>query len=207
TNVAAPATAAPAAAPAAPSGDAAANATASPTPPSVTGAVNVAPPAGCGGGKVLFEDVFAEHDSNWGVQDGQFGIAGGEAVFSPAPGTPALRWNRVFVFGDLDACANFLLGKETSDPTASYAGLLFWVEDSRNYYQAVMAPNGYFTVARIVDGKVVAKRPIEWKKTAAIKTGAKERNVLRVTAKGSDVQVAINGQSAGSFMGEPPRWP
>ena len=46
------------------------------------------------------------------------------------------------------------------DPTASYAGLLFWVKDNSNYYQAVIAPNGYFTVARVVDGKVEAKRPV-----------------------------------------------
>jgi hypothetical protein len=113
----------------------------------------------------------------------------------------------VFVFDDLDACASVRIAKDTGDPTASYAGLIFWVQDSRNYYQAVMAPNGYFTVARIADGKAVAKRPVEWKKVPAITTGAKEKNVLRVTAKGSDVQIAINGQPAGSFTAEPPPTP
>ena len=200
TDIAAPTAAAPVAA--SPTADAGAAA-----PPAVTGAVNAPPAAGCGGGKLLFDDAFAEHDANWGMKDSQFAVGGGQAVFTPTPGSPTLRWNRVFVFGDLDACANFKLGKETSDPTASYAGLVFWVEDSRNYYQAVMAPNGYFTVARIVDGKVVAKRPIEWGKVAAIKTGAKETNVLRMTVKGGNVQFAINGQSVGSFTGEPPRWP
>ncbi|MCK9911616.1 hypothetical protein MXD81_20850, partial [Microbacteriaceae bacterium K1510] len=87
------------------------------------------------------------------------------------------------------------------------AGLLFWVQDSRNYYQAAVAPNGYFTVARVVDGKVVAKRPIAWTKVAAIKTGANERNTLRVAVKGAEVQVSINGQQVGSFHGEPPRGP
>jgi hypothetical protein len=175
-------------------------------PSDVTGAVNAAP-TGCGTGKVLFEEAFAGHDANWGMKDSQFSIADGAAVFTPAPGTPALRWNRVFVFGDIDACASVQLAKDTGDPTASYAGLLFWVQDSRNYHQAVLAPNGYFTVARIVDGKVVAKRPVEWKKIAGIKTGTKDKNTLRVTVKGSDVQLAINGEPAGSFTGEPPRWP
>jgi hypothetical protein len=113
----------------------------------------------------------------------------------------------VFVFGDLDACASVRLAKETGDPTASYAGLIFWVQDSRNYYQAVIAPNGFFTVARIVDGKAVAKRPVEWKKVVSVNTGAKEKNTLRVTTKGSEVQIAINGQPAGSFTGEPPSAP
>ena len=99
------------------------------------------------------------------------------------------------------------LAKATSDPTTSYAGLIFWVEDSRNYYQAVIAPNGYFTVARIADGKALAKRPVEWKKVPAIKTGAKEKNTLRITAKGRDVQIAIIGQPAAAFTADPPQAP
>ena len=51
--------------------------------------------------------------------------------------------------------------------------------------------------AQILDGKALAKRPVEWKKVPAIKTGAKEKNTLRITAKGRDVQIAINE------MGEP----
>jgi hypothetical protein len=172
----------------------------------VTGAITAAP-TDCGAGKVLFDDSFAAHDSSWGGKDGQFAISGGEAVFTPAPGTPAMRWNRAFVFGDIDACAKVELAKATRDPTQSYAGLLFWVQDGRNYYQAVIAPNGYFTVARIVDGKVVAKRPVDWKKLDSIKTGAEEKNTLRVTAKGPEVKIAVNGKTAASFTGEPPRSP
>ena len=172
-----------------------------------TGAVNPAPTTNCGTGQVLFEDKFTEHDPMWGMKNAEVRIADGEAEFDPTPGTPTLRWNRAFVFGDLDACASVRLAKETNDPTASYAGLLFWVEDSRNYYQAVIAPNGYFTVARIVDGKAVAKRPIAWTKVGAVKTGAKERNTLRLIVKGGDVQVLINGQPAGSFRAEAPRGP
>jgi len=202
TNVAPPATAANAPAPPVTTANA-------PAPPAAadvaTGAVTSAP--GCAPGKVLFEDNFKDHDPTWGAKDGQLAISGGEAVFSPAPGTPTLRWNRAFVFDDVDACASVRLAKETSDPTASYAGLIFWVQDSRNYYEAVIAPNGFFTVARIVEGKPEAKRPVEWKKLDAVTTGAKAKNTLRVTAKGADVQIAINGKPAASFKGEPPRGP
>jgi len=181
------------------------------TPPAqsneVTGAVNAPPAGGCGTGKVLFEDAFNDHDPMWGPKSSELTISGGQAEFDPAPGTPTLRWNRVFVFGDLDACASVRIAKETGDPTASYAGLIFWVQDSRNYYQAVIAPNGYFTVARIADGKAVAKRPVDWQKIPAVNTGAKEKNVLRVTVKGSDVQIAINGQRVAGFTAEPPHTP
>jgi hypothetical protein len=175
--------------------------------PATTGAVTTPAVTGCGEGKVLFDDEFKVHDPMWGAKSAELNIADGQAEFDPAPGTPTLRWNRGFVFGDLDACASVRLAKETGDPTTSYAGLIFWVEDSRNYYQAVVAPNGYFTVARIADGKAVAKRPVAWKKVPSIVTGAKGKNVLRVTAKGSDVQISINGQPAASFTAEPPPAP
>lgn len=187
----------------------AAAATATP-PAEATGAINAAPAAAtaeCGSGRVLFEDKLDAHDPMWGMKDAEVTIGGGRAEFDPTPGSSTLRWNRAFVFGDLDACASVQLAKPTANPTASYAGLLFWVQDSRNYYQAAVAPNGYFTVARVVDGKVVAKRPIAWTKVAAIKTGANERNTLRVAVKGAEVQVSINGQQVGSFHGEPPRGP
>ncbi len=172
-----------------------------------TGAINAAPRPECGAGKVLLEDKFAAHDPMWGAKNSQVSMGEGAAIFEPAPGTPTLRWNRAFVFGDIDACVDVELAKNTTNPTASYAGLVFWVEDSRNYHQAVIAPNGYFTVARISDGKVVAKRPVAWTKVAAVKTGAKQRNTLRLILKGPEGRVLINGQQVASFRGEPPHVP
>ena len=192
---------------------AAAQTPAAPTPPVSaataqplsTGAVQAE--AGCAEGKVLFADDFKSHDPTWGPKDARLAIAAGEAVFTPVPGTRTFRWNRAFVFGDVDACATVRLANATSDPTASYAGLIFWVEDDRNYYQAVLAPSGYFTVARVADGKVEAQRPVDWKKLDVAKTGAKEKNTLRVTSKGSEVQVSVNGKQVASFKGEAPERP
>jgi len=113
----------------------------------------------------------------------------------------------VFVFDDLDACATISLAKRTTDPTASYAGLMFWVEDNQNYYQAVIAPNGYFTIARVVNGKELSSRPLKWTKTDAIKYGAKKKNTLRLILKGDQVGVLINGQEVASFTGESPSRP
>ena len=170
-----------------------------------TGSVNAAP--GCAGGKVLFEDAFTSHDPTWGPEDNRLKISSGEAVLTPVPGTRTFRWNRVFVFDDVDACATVRLAKPTADPTTSYAGLMFWVEDNSNYYQAVIAPNGYFTVARVVDGKVLEQRPVDWTKLDAVDKGAKEKNTLRVTAKGDQVTIAVNGKEVASFTGEAPKQP
>lgn len=167
----------------------------------------VAQSAPCAEGKVLFEDGFTSHDPAWGPKDARLTISSGEAVLSPVPGTRTFRWNRAFVFGDLDACASVRLAKPTSDPTSSYAGLMFWVKDNRNYYQAVLAPNGYFTVARVVDGAVEQKRPVEWTKLDAAKTSTKEKNTLRVTTKGDAVEISVNGTKVAEFKGEPPGAP
>jgi hypothetical protein len=173
--------------------------------PIATGAVAATP--ACTDGKVLFEDSFASHDPTWGPQDARLKIADGEAVLTPVPGTRAFRWNRLFVFDDIDACASVRLDKATADSTSSYAGLMFWVEDNRNYYQAVLAPNGYFTVARVVDGAVEDKRAIDWVKLDGVKTGAKEKNTLRVTAKGDHVAISVNGKQVADFKGAPPQGP
>ena len=50
--------------------------------------------------------------------------------------------------------------------------MLFWVVDKDNFYQAVIAPNGMFTVARKVSGKIVPTAPVGWLQTSdAVKTG------------------------------------
>jgi hypothetical protein len=167
----------------------------------------VASAPACADGKVLFVDNFRTHDPTWGRKDARLKISYGKAVFTPVPGTRTFRWNRVFVFDDLDACATVSLAKGTSDATASYAGLMFWVEDNQNYYQAVIAPNGYFTIARIVNGREAPSRPVKWTKTNTIKYGAKKKNTLRLILKGDQVGVLINGKEVASFTGEPPSRP
>jgi hypothetical protein len=156
---------------------------------------------------VLYEDAFQSHDPAWGAKDDKLAIAAGEAVLSPAPGTRTLRWNRAFVFDDVDACATARLTSYTSDPITSYAGLMFWVKDDRNFYQAVIAESGHFTVARVVDGKVQQKRPVAWTDLDAAKTKAKEKNTLRVATKGDRVVVSVNGKQVAKFTGERPKGP
>ncbi len=161
----------------------------------------------CSDGKVLFADDFSRHDPTWGKKDSRFKIGAGEAVFTPVPGTRTFRLNRVFLFDDIVACATVRLNKNTTDPTLSYAGLVFWVKDNENYYQAVVAPSGYFTVARVVDGQVQSSRPIEWTKVDVIKTGSKQDNTLRVGLNGDNAEIMINGKKVGSFKGESPGGP
>lgn len=167
----------------------------------------VEPKKGCASGEVLFSDAFEEHDPTWGPKDARVSIGNGVAELTPVPGTSTFRWNKAFVFDDIDACASVRLSRPTTDSTTSYAGLMFWVQDDRNFYEAVLAPNGYFTVARVVDGKAQDKRPVEWTKLKVAETGAKESNTLRVVTKGDKVTLLVNGTEVASFTGEPPDEP
>jgi hypothetical protein len=175
---------------------------ASRVPDIATGSVK---PAGCGSGKVLFEDPFASHDPAWGAKDDRAAIGSGEALLSPDPGTRTLRWNRVFLFGDVDVCATARLTSYTSDPITSYAGLMFWVKDDRNFYQAVITESGHFTVARVIDGKVQQRRPVAWTDLDVAKAKGKEKNTLRVITKGDRVAILVNGKRVAQFNAEPPR--
>ncbi len=163
------------------------------------------PPGDCGTGKALLEDVFTVHDPAWGPKDDRLAIAAGEAVLSPAPGTRTLRWNRAFVFDDVDACATTQLTSYTSDPITSYAGLMFWVKDDRNFYQAVITESGHFTVARVVDDKVQQKRPVAWTDLDVAKTRSKGKNTLRVATKGDRVVISVNGRQVAKFTGDRPK--
>lgn len=167
-----------------------------------TGAVETK--KGCGAGEVLFADAFQTHDPTWGRKDARVSIGDGSAVMTPVPGTRTFRWNKAFVFEDIDACASVRLAKPTADSTTSYAGLMFWVQNDRNFYQAVLAPNGYLTVARVVDGEVQEKRPVDWTMLDVAETGAKETNTLRVVTKGGDVTILVNDKEVASFEGEAP---
>ncbi len=51
------------------------------------------------------------------------------------------------------------------------------------------------------------KRPVDWVKLDEAKTGAKEKNTLRVTAKGDHVAISVNGKQVADFKGEPPKAP
>ena len=92
-------------------------------------------------------------------------------------------------------------------PRAATPGMLFWVVDKDNFYQAVIAPNGMFTVARKVSGKIVPTAPVAWLQSDAVKTGANEKNTLRVTLEGQTVIVRINDKEIARFRGQAPEAP
>ena len=118
------------------------------------------PVLACTGQSVHLEADFRTHDLAWGEGDARFQVSGGKAVLKPAPGTQTARWNRGLNLADLDACVTITMPETTTEASRSYAGLLFWLRDKNNFYEAVVSPNGLFTVARKIRGKLVEAAPV-----------------------------------------------
>jgi hypothetical protein len=150
------------------------------------------PAMACSGPSVVISGDFKTGADGWGDADVQFQPQGSTAVLTPQVGTQTARWNAGAELTDLEACVSIAMPATTADATRSYAGMLFWVTDKDNFYQAVVSPNGMFTVARKVAGRIVPTPPVNWMQTSALKLGANDLNTLRVAIEGQNVIVRIN---------------
>ena len=157
---------------------------------------------------MLFDDEFKVHDPMWGAKSAELDIANGQAEFDPAPGTPTLRWNRGFVFGDLDACASVRLAKATTDPTTSYAGV-----DLLGGGQPQLLSGGD-RAQRLFHRGAHRRRQGRRQAPGGMEEGAgdqipapRRRTFCASRRRARDVQIAINGKPAASFTAEPPHTP
>jgi hypothetical protein len=157
----------------------------------------------CQGSKVLFEDKFTTADPTWGPQSDKFKIAGGKAIMTAPLNNDYWAWNTGFVFEDADICYTVTLVDKVSDPTKTYAGLMFWVADNQNFYVFLTSPNGSFKVSRRVAGQWV-NDPIAWTPADALKQGPNQPNAVRVKLEGNTVTAEINGKQVISFHAQPP---
>ena len=143
----------------------------------------------------------------WGDADAQFQVSGSEATFAPQPGTQTARWDASLSVGDADACVTLTMPANVADTSRTYAGLLFWVIGKDDFYEFVVAPNGFFSIARKVRGALVAVPPIPWTKTEALKLGAGEKNTLRLMLEGQIVTASINGAEVARLRAQAPGVP
>ena len=164
------------------------------------------PALACNGDRLLFDDDFTTHDLIlWGKPDKSFEIKSGRAQFRPEPNHLWWSWNTIFAFDDADICVTITL-IETTDPTRSYGGLMFWVKDNDNFYSLDIASNGYFQVRRKLAGKWTPG-VLPWTQTDALKRGPNQPNKVRVSVKSQTVAVQINDTEVARFRAQPPDQP
>jgi len=102
---------------------------------------------------------------------------------------------------DADICSESVWPEDESKTLG--AGLLFWGEDTRTYFQFGILNNGKFWIARRYDGKwhtVVENVP-----SRAIETKPGATNKLRVKVSGNSASFYINGSKVRDLRGQPPK--
>ena len=144
---------------------------------------------GCGAGRVAFADTFdALNAKVWGPSDKWMSAAGGRLVLSDADGD-FYAADAEPLFRNVDYCALAIL-TATSDVTAAYAGLTFWMRNAKDFYTFQITLDGYADVYRY-DGDWTAL--IDDRPFASIKQGVGAVNELRVVTHGNTAAFYVNG--------------
>ena len=155
----------------------------------------------CEGSEIIFEDKFADDAGGWTIRD-TVEIKEGTFAFKLPADDMQSNLNVTFtVKDDADICSE-TVWPEGDQPILG-AGLLFWGEDNRTYFQFGVLNNGKFWIARKIDGKW--HTIVENLESSAINTTAGAANTLRVKVSGNNVSFFVNGTKVRDLRGQPPK--
>ncbi|MEM7397964.1 MAG: family 16 glycoside hydrolase [Pseudomonadota bacterium] len=161
----------------------------------------------CEGSEVLFEDKFQDDAGGWS-QKKAVSIGDGALVFKLPADDMQSNLNVMFSVEDADVCVEAVWPhsehKDVDKPQILGAGLLFWGENNRTYYQFGILNNGRYWIARKQDGAWVGTIAANIDSTA-IKTAPGASNTLRVDAKGNSLGFYINGTKVREVRGQAPK--
>lgn len=153
----------------------------------------------CEGNSVVFEDDFKDDAGGWAINE-DIEVKNGSFVIKLRPDGMESNLNITHTVRDADICSESVWPEDESKILG--AGLLFWGEDTRSYFQFGILNNGKFWIARRYDGKwhtVVENVP-----SRAIETKPGASNTLRVKVSGNSASFFINGTKVRDLRGQPP---
>ncbi len=140
----------------------------------------------------FYEDDFSDPRSGWeqrSDEDVEQDYKDGEYhIFVKRPWREFTAWNenaRQFKDFALEVDARLVSGSKDI-----MYGLIFRVEDSKNYYSFVISGDGYYIVGGKLDGWYFA---LEGQAKSAFINEGNSRNRLKIVCKGSQIEVYING--------------
>ena len=154
----------------------------------------------CEGTEIVFEDNFADDAGGWTINR-DVEVKDGTFVFKLAPDAMQSDLNVTFTVKDADVCSEAVWPED--DPTTLGAGLLFWGEDNKSYFQFGVLNNGKYWIARRQDGKW--HTIVENVDSSAINTSPGGTNKLRVKASGNAASFFINGTKLRDLRGQAPK--
>lgn len=152
--------------------------------------------------EILFEDNFATLDPGWGDPTEMLSVKENKLVVTSPVGMSQCQLNQALLFEDADIQVKARLAK--GEGTAQeYFGLVFWGEGYDSYYCLTISQDGRVGVLRRSKGRWLF--PVAYRAHDAIKKGVGEWNDLRVTTKGPNAAIFVNGQQVAAFKGQPPQ--
>jgi 3-keto-disaccharide hydrolase len=155
----------------------------------------------CDGSKIIFEDKFDDDAGGWSIKD-TIEVKDGSFVFKLPADDMQSNLNVTFTVKDADICTE-AVWPQGGDPPVLGAGLLFWGEDNRTYYQFGILNNGKFWIARKQDGAWLGTIAANID-SPAINTSPGDSNTLRVDAKGNTLAFFVNGTKVRELRGQAP---
>ncbi len=157
--------------------------------------------AACEGQQIIFEDKFADDAGGWPLRD-SIVVKDGSFVFNLPPDDMESNLNVTFTVKDADICSETVW--PSGDQSMLGAGLLFWGEDNRTYFQFGILNNGKFWIARKQDGRWLGTIAANVD-SAAINKGPGDANTLRVKTNGNNLTFFINGTKVRELRGQAPK--
>jgi hypothetical protein len=157
--------------------------------------------AACEGAEIVFEDKFADDAGGWPLRD-TIEVKDGAFVFKLPPDDMQSNLNVTFTVKDADICSETVW--PDGDQAMLGAGLLFWGEDNRTYFQFGILNNGKFWIARKQGGKWLGTIAANVDSTA-INQAPGSSNTLRVKTNGNNVTFFINGTKVRDLRGQAPK--
>ncbi|MET0688296.1 MAG: family 16 glycoside hydrolase [Methyloceanibacter sp.] len=155
----------------------------------------------CEGQQVVFEDKFQDDAGGWSIRD-SVEVKDGSFVLKLGPDDMQSNLNVTFTVTDADICSE-AVWPDGEQPMLG-AGLLFWGEDNRTYFQFGILNNGSFWIARKQDGKWLGTIAENVDSTAINKEpGA--TNTLRVKTNGNTATFYINGTKIREVRAQAPK--
>ncbi|WP_141693799.1 hypothetical protein [Methyloligella halotolerans] len=157
--------------------------------------------AACDGSNEVFSDDFQDDAGGWALNRA-VKIADGTFTFDLQPDEMQANLNVSHTIDqDVKICADAVWPEE--EPGILGAGILFWGEDAKNYFQFGVLNTGKYWIARKENDRwqVIVQNVT----SDAIKTGKGETNTLRIEANGDQVGFYVNGEKLRELRGQQPK--
>lgn len=161
--------------------------------------------AACEGKATLFSDDFANPSPAWGPGNNDV-FRDGKYTMTVEPNATVADWPDAPLFsGNYSVCVKIKLPQDPKGEAGS--GVIFWIDPlknkqgGRNLYMAMISPDGFYWVAKQVDG--ARANVVEPAQSDAVKTGPGAVNEIVITLRDDRGTLVINGKNMGDFSGQP----